>query len=188
MWYSKITKGLHYISEYPNIFKFWNKRMNIELNQIQNKSQFHTKILRLFNCWSSISLNSQYCIKFAIFLKIIGKLECRWDGQQRVWYSRSWWTQFSYMGDRHQSESVTMRTICMLIGLGNKYEIHDREKQIWGLIHHKKSYPPRLKVWIQDGGKSTCTVEQSQAALWTAKINSSTWGISWVELFAPTGL
>jgi len=82
------------ISDYPNIWlsNFWNKRMNIELNQIQNKSQFHTKILRLFNCWSSISLNSQYCIKFAIFLKIIGKLECRWDGQQRVWGSCSWWT------------------------------------------------------------------------------------------------
>ncbi|KAG2561792.1 hypothetical protein PVAP13_8KG112401 [Panicum virgatum] len=47
------------------IFKFWNKRMNIELNQIQNKPQFRTKILRLFNCWSSISLNSQYSIKFA---------------------------------------------------------------------------------------------------------------------------
>ena len=161
--------------------------MNIELNQIQNKSLF-PKILRLFNCWSSISLNSQYCIKFAKFLKIIGKLECRWDGQQRVWGSRSWWTQFPYMGDGHQSESVTMRTICMLIGLGNEYEIHDGEKQVWGLIHHKESYPPRLKVWVQDGGKSTCIVEQSQATLLTAKSSSSTWGISWVELSAPTRL
>ena len=153
--------------------------MNIKLNQIQNKPRFHTKILRLFNCWSSISLNSHYWIKFAKFLKILGKLECRWDVQQRVWGSRSWWRQFPYMGNRRQSESITMRTICMLIGLGHEYEIHDREKQIWGLLHQKESYPPRLKVWVQDGGKSTCIMGQSQAALWTSESCSSTWGICW---------
>jgi hypothetical protein len=70
------------------------------------------------------------------------------------------------MGNGHQIESVAMQTFSMLSRLWKEYSSIAREIQIWGLIHYKESYPPRLEVWIHDGGKSMWIVEKSQATLW----------------------
>ena len=44
--------------------------------------------------------------KYAIISQFFLLSQCRWDGNQRVWYPCSWWFQFPFLGDGSQSESV----------------------------------------------------------------------------------